>query len=171
MHLPAPTPAALAIAALLPLTAGTEAHAGPRHRPAGVTLAIGGGVNVATPFVEIQAGRRFRGAPHVEAFVDYSYDRPISAFAFHTLGVGVRTRLAGVGRFELYHQAVAALAVSESGRGPVHDRDLGQRLLGALLTQGVGAAVMVGDRWMVSAGLTTGTPVWLRPSLDVGATF
>ncbi|MBL8624489.1 MAG: hypothetical protein JNK64_24490 [Myxococcales bacterium] len=161
--------AALLVVAAAPAVA--EPGARPDRRPVGFTVAVGAGVNVDTPFVEVQLGRRFRCAPHLEAYVDYSYDRPISAFAFHTLGVGVRTRIGGVGPVEVFHQATAALAVSEAGRGPVQDRDLGQRLLGAILTQGVGAATTLPGRWTVALTLTTGTPVWLRPSLDVQRTF
>jgi hypothetical protein len=136
---------------------------------AGFTATAGGGTNVDAPFVELQLGRRFERAAFFELFADYSYDAAVSEFSFQTFGLGARTYLFAFDRFELFHQAVAALAVSSSGG---HDnRDFGQRLLGAVLTQGVGLQAQVVPRWQVALTLSTGTPVWLRPELTVRYAF
>jgi hypothetical protein len=141
--------------------------------PTGFSVATGGGTNVGTPFVEARAGRRFTRAEHFEVYLDYTYDRAISMFSFQTFGVGVHSYLfafAG-GRAELFHQAVAAFAVSSSGEGPVQNRMLGERLLGPVFTQGVGVEAHVDACWAAAFVLSTGDPVWLRPELTVKYTF
>lgn len=140
--------------------------------PTGYSVATGGGTNVGTPFVELRAGRRFARAPHFEVYADYTYDRAISMFSFQTFGVGVHSYLFGfAGRFELFHQAVAAFAISSSGTGPVQNRMLGERLLGPVFTQGVGVEAHIDPCWSAAFVLSTGDPVWLRPELNVKYTF
>src|SRR3954468_10848295 len=139
--------------------------------PGGFTAAVGGGTNVGTPFVEAQLGRRFHRAPFLEIALDYSYDRPISELSFQTFGAGVRTYFAHFDRFEVFHQAVLAFAVSSSGTGPVQGRAIGERVLGAFMTQGIGIAAHLDCRWSASFTLATGYPVWLRPELAVRVTF
>ena len=134
---------------------------------AGFTATLGAGANVDTPFVEAQLGRRFTRAPFFELFVDYSYNRPISEFSFQTFGLGARTYLFRRRRFEMFHQAVAALAISSSGKGDVQDREIGERLLGAVLTQGVGTQLAINRCWNVALTVSTGTPIWLRTELAV----
>jgi hypothetical protein len=145
--------------------------AAPAYAKPGFTATAGGGTNVDTPFVEVQIGRRFRRAPFFELFLDYSYDRPISLFSFQTFGLGVRTYFWKFDRFEMFHQAMAAFAISSSGRGPVQDREIGERLLGAFLTQGVGVQAAINPCWNVALTVNTGTPVWLRPELSVRFTW
>lgn len=137
----------------------------------GYTLGGGGGTNVGTPFVEAHAGRRFTRARFFELYLDYSYDRAISEFAFQTVGVGVRTYLTTFGRFELFYQASAAFAVSSGGHGPVMNLSIGERLLGAMLEQGVGVEASLGGGWTCALVVSTGNPVWLRPELAVKYTF
>lgn len=138
----------------------------------GLSVGAGGGLNVTSPFASAQVGWRFSGGLNAfEMYLDYSYNAPISYFSFQTFGLGARTYLGRSERFQLYHQALAALAVSASGRGPVQDRDLGQRLLGAFLTQGIGLQAVVSGGWTASLLLATGYPVWLRPELTVRYTF
>jgi hypothetical protein len=155
------------VAALCSVVTAARADVG------GFTATVGAGVNVDTPFVEAQVGRRFRRAPFFEAFLDYSYDRPISLFSFQTFGVGARTYFAHPWCIEVFHQAVAAFAISSSGTSEAPNRDLGQRLLGGILTQGIGAQLPLGagHRWAVALTVSTGTPVWLRPELAVRGTF
>ena len=141
--------------------------------PTGFSLATGGGTNVGTPFVEARAGRRFTSAEHFELYVDYTYDRAISMFSFQTFGIGVHSYLwkfAG-GRVEMFHQAVAAFAVSSSGAGPVQNRALGERLLGPVFTQGFGVEAHIDACWAAAFVLSTGDPVWLRPELTVKYVF
>ena len=165
------TRTAFVVVALVAVGPTAARASGGGDRPAGFTLTAGFGLNVDTPFVEIQAGRRFTCARHFELFLDYSYDRPISTFSFQTLGIGARTHVARLGPVELFHQALAAFAVSSSGTGPVTGRDLGERLLGGFLTQGVGLATTRPGRWTVALVVSTGYPVWLRPELTVQHTF
>jgi len=137
--------------------------------PTGWSVATGGGTNVGTPFVEARAGRRFG---HFELYADYTYDRAISMFSFQTFGVGVHSYLWKLSdRFELFHQAVAAFAVSSSGEGPVQDRMLGERLLGPVFSQGVGIEAHLDACWSAAFVLSTGDPVWLRPELTVKYTW
>jgi len=137
---------------------------------AGFTATAGGGLNVDTPFVEAQLGRRFTRAPFFEVFLDYSYNAAISELSFQTFGVGARTYVLRFGkRFELFHQALAAFAIS--GSGEFDNRDIGQRVLGAVLTQGVGVQAAIDPCWNVALTVSTGTPVWLRPELTVRFTF
>ena len=137
----------------------------------GWTVTTGGGMNVDAPFVELQLGRRFQRASFFEVFLDYSYNAAISEFSFQTFGVGARTYFMRRGRFEMFHQAVAAFAISSSGKGDVQDREIGERLLGAVLAQGVGAQVAINPCWTVALTISTGTPIWLRPELAVRFTW
>lgn len=154
------------IALTVALTSVT--HADPHG---GFTAALGGGTNVGTPYVEAQLGRRFRRAPFFEIYLDYSYDRPISELSFQTFGAGVRTYVKRFGRFELYHQALLAFAVSSSGTGPVQNRAIGERLLGAFVTQGLGLSAQLHGCWSAALTVSTGYPVWLRPELALRYTF
>jgi hypothetical protein len=133
----------------------------------------GAGLNVGTPFFEGQLARRFVRAPHVELYLDYSYDRPISELSFQTFGVGVRTYFAKLadGDVELYHQALAGFALSSSGKGPVQDRSLGERLLGGVFEQGVGVAYHVDACWAIAATASVGYPVYLRSDLAIRWSF
>jgi hypothetical protein len=142
----------------------TAAHAEP-----GYTVTAGGGLNVDAPYAEAQLGRRFVRAPFLELFVDYSFNAAISEFTFHTLGAGVRTYFLHRGRVELFHQALAAFGVSSSG--DYDNRDLGQRVLGAFLTQGAGVQLAFNPCWNVALTVSTGTPVWLRPELAARFTW
>jgi len=126
-------------------------------------------MNETTPFVEAQLGRRFRRATFLETFLDYSYDRAISEFSFQTFGVGVRTYFWHFNRFEVFHQAVAMVAIASAGEHS--NRDLGQRLLGGVLTQGAGIQGAINRCWNIAFTLSTGTPIWLRPELTVRFTF
>lgn len=152
----------------LTLALVTAAHADPGG---GFTAALGGGTNVGTPFVEAQLGRRVRRAPFLEIYLDYSYDRPISELSFQTFGVGVRTYFKRFNRFELFHQALLSFAVSSSGTGPVQNRAIGERLLGAFMTQGIGLSAQLHRCWSASLTVSTGYPVWLRPEIAVRYTF
>jgi hypothetical protein len=154
----------LAVVALLAATASADPGGG-------FTVAVGGGTNVGTPFVEAQLGRRFHRAPFLEIFLDYSYDRPISELSFQTFGGGVRTYFTRFARFELFFQAVAAFGVSSSGTGPVQNRAIGERLLGAFMTQGIGISAQLYRCWTASFTVSTGYPVYLRPELAVRYTF
>jgi hypothetical protein len=154
----------LAVVALLAATASADPGGG-------FTAAVGGGTNVGTPFVEAQLGRRFHRAPFLEIFLDYSYDRPISELSFQTFGGGVRTYFTRFDRFELFFQAVAAFGVSSSGTGPVQNRAIGERLLGAFMTQGIGISAQLHRCWTASFTVSTGYPVYLRPELAVRYTF
>jgi hypothetical protein len=147
------------------------ALAGTAAADPGFTVSAGAGTNVGTPFVLARAGRRFARAPFFELFADYSYDKAISAFSFQTFGVGVRTYLARWGRVELFAQATAGLAISEGGTAQDPARELGDRLLGPVFTQGVGVAVHVCRCWSASFTLSTGDPVWLRPELAATYSF
>lgn len=142
------------------------AHAEPRS---GFTFSGGGGTNVGAPFAELQAGRRFARAPFVEVFLDASYGAAISEVSFTTFGAGVRTYFSRHGRVELFHQALAAFAIS--GSGDVNGRAIGERLLGAFMTQGVGVSVELCQCWSVSLAVSTGYPVWLRPELAARYTW
>lgn len=158
----------LVVVALLATTASAAPSAA---TGGGFTAALGGGTNVGTPFLEAQVGRRFHRAPFLEVFLDYSYDRPISELSFQTFGVGVRTYFTRFDRFELFFQAVASFAVSSSGTGPVQNRAIGERLLGAFMTQGLGISAQLAGRWSASLAISTGDPVYLRPELAVRYTF
>lgn len=148
------------------LICASVAHAEPRG---GFTFAAGGGTNVGTPFAELQVGRRFVRAPFLELFLDASYGAAISEVPFMTLGAGIRTYFLRRGRVELFHQALAAFAIS--GSGNVNDRAIGERLLGAFMTQGVGISVELCRCWSVSLAVSTGYPVWLRPELAARYTW
>ena len=154
----------LAVVALVATTASADPGGG-------FTVAIGGGVNVGTPFVEAQLGRRLHRAPFLELFLDYSYDRPISELSFQTFGGGVSTYVTRFARFELFVQAIAAFGVSSSGAGPVQHRAIGERLLGAFMTQGLGISAQIYRCWTASLAVSTGYPVYLRPELAVRYTF
>ena len=131
------------------------------------TATAGGGLNVGTPFAELQVGRRFAGAPHFELYLDYSYGAAISTYPFHTFGLGARTYLKRWGRVELFHQALAAFGLGTGG----HFQMFGDRVLGPFLTQGVGVAVTVAPCWSVAFVASTGDPVWLRTELAVRYRF
>ena len=139
------------------------------HAEPGFFATAGGGTNVGTPFAAVGVGRRFVGAPFLELALAYSYDRAISELPFQTLGLAVRTYVARFARVELYHQATASLAMSSSGA--FHDRKLGDRLLGPMLTMGLGVEVALDPCWAVALAVSTGTPVWLRPELAVRYAF
>ena len=143
--------------------------AGAAHAEPGYFAAVGGGANVGTPFGELELGRRFARAPFLELGLAYSYDRAISELPFQTLGVAVRTYVAGVGRVELFHEASAALALSSSGK--FGDRAIGDRLLGPMFALGIGAEVAIDCRWSIGLVVSTGTPVWLRSALAVRLAF
>ena len=145
------------------------ATAGVAHAEPGSFAAAGGGANVGTPFGEVELGRRFMRAPFLELGLAYSYDRAISELPFQTLGVAVRTYVARWGRFELFEQASAALALSGSGK--FGDRAIGDRLLGPMFAVGIGAEVAIDCRWSVGLVVATGTPVWLRSALAVRLAF
>ena len=96
--------------------------------------------------------------------------RPGGRYRCHP--IGVHSYLWKLGeRFELFHQAVAAFAVSSSGEGPVQNRMLGERLLGPVFTQGVGLEMHIDPCWSAAFVLSTGDPVWLRPELAVKYTW
>lgn len=63
-----PTKLCLVMLALAATTAAAET---------GFTVGAGGGVNVGTPYVTANAGRRLVRASFLEVYLDYSYDRPI----------------------------------------------------------------------------------------------
>lgn len=149
--------------AIIALAVGT-ASADP-----GYFAAAGGGANVAHPFGELTVGRRFLRAPHFEVGLTYSYDAKISELPFQTLGIAVRTYFGHVGPLEIFHQAAASLALSSSGT--FGDRAIGDRLLGAMLTAGLGADFAIDRCWSVSLAASIGTPVWLRSELAVRYTF
>ena len=163
----------LAAATLVTAASSTVAAGDAAAEPldAGFTVSVGGGVNVDAVFATVQAGRRFERAPHVEVYLDYSYGRPISTFAFHTFGLGVRTQLKQGARIGWFHQAGAALAVSSSGERDTPNRELGERLLGAFMTQGLGVAVRLDRDWRLRATVLTGYPVWLRGEVALEYTF
>ena len=148
--------------------ASTTGHAGTAP---GFTAAVGAGLNVRTPFVELRLGRRFARARHFELFLDYSYNKAISAFSFQTGGVGVRTYLTHVYGLELFHQAVAAFAISSSGTTEAPHRTIGDRLLGPVFTQGLGLEAGINCRWSTALVFSIGDPVWFRPELTVKITF
>jgi hypothetical protein len=132
-------------------------------------LGAAAGLNVATPYADLSVARRFVRAPHVEMVLDVSYDRPISYFAFYTAGLGLRTTLThfGTDDLALFHEALAGFAVSESGRGPVQDRDLPQRLLGPVFTQGLGLEYRFAPCWSAAVTVSTGYPVYLRSDAGI----
>jgi len=137
------------------------------RRPGGFTVSAGAGGNVDTLFANAQIGRRFVRAPHVELYLDYSYDLAISEYAFHTIGIGARTYLARVGPYELYLQTLAATAVSQGG----NLRTFGDRLLGPFFTQGVGIAYQISPAISFATTASTGDPVWLRYDVALRLTF
>jgi len=133
----------------------------------GVTASAGGGMNVGTPFAEVEVGRRFPCARFLELYADYSYDAAISTYAFHTFGIGARTYVAHLGPSELFLQSLAGFAISGGG----HFQTFGDRLLGPFFTQGVGLAYPITPAWTVAVSVSTGDPVWLRSDLAVRFTF
>lgn len=132
---------------------------------AAFTATAGGGLNVGTPFGELQLGRRFR--PYFELYLDYSYGAAISTYPFHTFGMGARTYLARWDRVELFHQALAAFGLGTGG----HFQTIGDRILGPFLTQGAGVALNVAPCWSVELVVSTGDPVWLRSELAARVRF
>ena len=137
----------------------------------GFTLTAGGGLNVDTAFGELQLGRRFVRAPHFELYLDYSYGAAISDFNFQTFGIGARTYFAHHGRVEVFHQALMAFGLSGSGNGAVDDRELGERVLGAFMEQGIGAQIALTESWRLAAVVSVGYPVWLRSELALRFAF
>jgi hypothetical protein len=137
----------------------------------GFTVSAGGGLNLDTPFVEAQFGRRFVRAPHFELYVDYSYGAAISEFNFQTFGIGARTYFSHYGRVEVFHQALMAFGVSASGNSTVEDRGFGERVLGAFMEQGIGVQVALTDGWRLATVVSVGYPVWLRSELAVRYAF
>lgn len=167
---PAPHPSSGAIA--------SRPVAAPRDKPgessvarSGLALGVSGGANVAVPYIGAQLGYRFAKADFLEPYVDYSYGAAVSAFSFHTMGVGARTYFAAFGPLELYHQAFAGLGLSSGGTADVPKRELGERLLGAFMTQGLGADVAVYKSLHVALTVSTGYPVWLRSELAARVRF
>lgn len=161
-----PPPEEPAPAAPAPAPAAPDRAAAPttpdRHGP---SVAVSGGANVVHPYVGVNAGYRFARADFVEVFVDWSYDAAISTFPFHTFGAGARTFFATLGPVEIYHQALFGFALSGGGTASEPSRDLGERLLGAFTTQGVGAEVRVVQGLRLALTASTGYPVWFRPEL------
>lgn len=160
----APWLAALTAALLCSLApAGVRAEA---LRP-GLGLAVAGGLNVTHPFVRAELGWRFARAEFLELYGEYSLNAAISTFPFHTLGVGVRTYFTRFGRVALYAQASAGLAIASGGSSPAPSRTLGERLLGAFMTQGVGLDLALVRGLSAGLSVSTGYPVWLRPELSL----
>ena len=153
------------------LVATAHAEQSSAGSPSGFTATVVGGLNVDTPFVELELGRRFERAPHFEIYLDYSYGAAISQFSFQTFGAGVRTYFFHHRQVEVFHQALLALGVSSSGNGVVEDRAIGERLLGAFMTQGLGAQVQLTRELSLTVGIDTGYPVWLRSDVGVRFTF
>lgn len=139
-----------------------------RHGP---SVGLGGGANVSHPYLGAQLGYRFARAEFLELLLDYSYDAAIPEFTFQTASVGARTFFASFGRVELYHQALLGVALSSGGTTEVPKREIGERLLGAFVTQGVGAELEVWRGFHAALTLSTGYPVWLRPELAVRYRF
>lgn len=142
---------------------------GTAHAEPGFFAAAGAGANVSHPLGELRVGRRFQGAPFFELSLAYSYDAAISELPFQTLGLAARTYVGHVWALEIYSEATASLA--QSGSGKFADRAIGDRLLGGMLTVGVGAAYAIDPCWSVTLALATGTPVWLRSELAVQRRF
>jgi hypothetical protein len=159
------------VVVLLASTTAAADRSGIVDQPGGFTLSAGGGLNVDTPFGELQIGRRFVRAPTFELYLDYSYGAAISEFDFQTFGIGARTYFFSRGRVEIFHQALMAFGLSASGNGAVEDRALGERVLGAFMEQGLGAQVALTDRWRLSMAISVGYPVWLRPELALRFAF
>ncbi|MBL8609524.1 MAG: hypothetical protein JNL38_19495 [Myxococcales bacterium] len=167
---PAPEPAPLtSSASSAPRAAAPPAADAPRR---GLALALAQGLNVSRPFAGAQVGYRFERASFLEAFVDYSYDAPISELSFHTLGLGARVYFASFfDSVELYHQSLFGTALSSGGPAAAPKRELGERLLGVFMTQGLGAEVHVAYGFHAGLTLSTGYPVWFRPELAVRYRF
>ena len=135
-------------------------------RSGGWIASVGVGLDVGTPFAEVQLGRRFH-APF-ELYLDYSYNGTISAYPFHTVGVGVRTYLVPLGEHAtLFHQSLAAFGIGTGG----HFQTIGDRLLGPFFTMGLGVDVKLHPCWSIAAVLAVGDPVWLRSELAVRYRF
>jgi len=147
--------------------ATTTADAEPR---AGFTASAAGGLNVGAPYVDAQLGRRFKRARFFELYLDYSYGAAISEFSFQTFGLGERTYFGRFDRFEVFHEALAAFAVSSSGTSSI-GRAIGERLLGPVFTQGIGLQATIHGCWSAALVVSTGYPVWLRTELAARYTF
>ncbi|HEY4181974.1 MAG TPA: hypothetical protein VGM90_34260 [Kofleriaceae bacterium] len=158
------------IACLVILIAAT-ANADNRPFDHGYTVTVGGGLNVSAPYLEAQVGRRFERAPFFELYLDYSYGWPISELSFQTFGIGERSYFFHRPRVEVFHQALMGFAISSSGTGKVQDRAIGERFLGAFVSQGLGTAVTIAPQWQLSLTLSSGYPVWLRSDLSLRYTF
>lgn len=130
-----------------------------------------GGTNVLTPYGGVRLGRRFSRANYFELYLDYSYGAAISAFPFHTVGLGTRAYLVSGERFELFHQSLFAVGISSGGTAQVPNRTLGEQLLGAFMTQGLGVNVWMWRGLHAAFAVSTGYPVWLRPELSLGYRF
>jgi hypothetical protein len=137
----------------------------------GFVLSAGGGLNVDTPFGELQLGRRFVRAPQLELYFDYSYGAAISELDFQTFGVGARTYLSARGRVEVFLQSLAAFGLSASGNGEVENRALGERVLGAFMEQGAGVQIALSESWRLATVVSVGYPVWLRSELALRYAF
>jgi hypothetical protein len=154
-----------------PQTYATPSRSASSDAQTGFGASAETGVNVLRPFVGAQFGYRFASAPQFELFLDYSYNTAISAFDFHTGGLGAHAYLLTFGSFELYYQGRLSLGISAGGRTNVPERDLGQRLLGAFVTQGLGVDAHLLPSLSIALTLDTGYPVWLRPALAVRYRF
>lgn len=133
----------------------------------GFSAAIGTGLNVTRPFGTLELGRRLQSADFFEPYVGYSYNAAVSEFPFHVMGLGVRTYFLTWPRVEVFHQAYLGTALSGGGSTDVPERDLGERMLGAFVTQGLGAQVLLGSGFSLALTCETGYPVWLRSTLAV----
>jgi len=168
---PAPPPPSPAPEAAVPMPRDAAAPGADAPRR-GLALALAGGLNVSRPFAGAQVGYRFERASFLEAFVDYSYDAPISELSFHTLGLGARVYFASFfERVELFHQSLFGTALSSGGTAEAPKRELGERLLGVFMTQGLGAEAHVAHGFHAALTLSTGYPVWFRPELAVRYRF
>jgi hypothetical protein len=156
---------------LFVLAIASPALADKRPFDHGFTATVGGGFNVSAAYLEAQVGRRFERAPFFELYLDYSYGWPISELSFQTFGLGARAYFFHRPRVEVFHQALMGFAVSSSGTGAVHDRAIGERLLGAFVTQGLGTAVTIAPQWQLALTMSSGYPVWLRSDLSLRYTF
>lgn len=153
---------------------GKAAAAGePAPQPArtGFTASLAAGLNVTHAFGALQLGRRLASADFFEPYIAYSYNTAISEFPFHVLGIGTRTYFARWPQVEVFHQAYVGAGLSGGGNTDVPERDLGQRLLGAFLTQGLGAQLWFGRGLNLALTCDTGYPVWLRSSVGVQYLF
>lgn len=139
----------------------------PRREASGLHLGVEGGLNVSRPYVGGHLAWRFVSAPYFELLLDYDYATKISQFPFHTASVGMRTYLGKWAAFELFSASLCGVAIAGDGHHALTNRDLGARLLGAFLSQGLGVQASLGGGWLAGIEVATGYPVWLRSQLSV----